>query len=114
MEVADRWRGLGPALVVVTRGPRGCVAVTGAGRVERPAPPVEVADTVGAGDAFMSGLLSGLLADGLLRPERRADLASADASALAEPLATALASAAVTCTRPGADPPTRAELATAR
>ncbi|TDD93952.1 carbohydrate kinase family protein [Actinomadura rubrisoli] len=112
VEIAHRWRRLGPALVAVTRGPRGCVAVTAAGQVERPAPPVEVADTVGAGDAFMSGLLSALLAAGLLDPARRADLAQAGATALSAPLATALASAAITCARPGADPPTGEELKT--
>lgn len=107
VQVAHRWRGLGPALVVVTRGARGCVAVTASGRFERPAPPVEVADTVGAGDAFMSGLLSGLLSAGLLEPGA---LTRADETALSGPLADALASAAITCTRPGADPPTKEEL----
>ncbi|WP_019634412.1 carbohydrate kinase family protein [Actinomadura atramentaria] len=111
LAVARRWRGLGPALVVVTRGPRGCVAVTGAGATACPAPPVEVADTVGAGDAFMAGLLSGLRAAGLLDPARRADLARADEAALAAPLSRATRAAALTCARPGADPPTAAELA---
>ncbi|RFS83417.1 carbohydrate kinase [Actinomadura spongiicola] len=110
VEVAHRWVRLGPALAVVTRGPGGCVAVTASGQVERPAPVVEVADTVGAGDAFMSGLLSGLLAGGLLDPARRGDLARGDAASLSGPLAAALASAAITCTRPGADPPTADEL----
>ncbi|MFD0687844.1 carbohydrate kinase family protein [Actinomadura fibrosa] len=110
VEVAHRWHGLGPALVVVTRGARGCVAVTASGQIERPAPKVEVVDTVGAGDAFMSGLLSGLLAGGLLD---RNGLARADETTLSAPLADALASAAITCTRPGADPPTKEELRTA-
>ncbi|MUN35103.1 carbohydrate kinase family protein [Actinomadura litoris] len=110
VEVAHRWRALGPALVVVTRGPRGCVAVTASGRVERPAPPVEVVDTVGAGDAFMSGLVSALLDGGLLDPARRADLDNGGESPLSGPLAAALASAAITCARPGADPPTEEEL----
>ncbi|WP_242909320.1 carbohydrate kinase family protein [Actinomadura terrae] len=112
VHVAHRWRGLGPALVVVTRGPRGCVAVTASGQVERPAPPVEVVETVGAGDAFMAGLVSALLAADLLDPARRADLANGGES-LSVPLATALVSAAITCMRPGADPPTAAEIAEA-
>ncbi|GAA4223902.1 carbohydrate kinase [Actinomadura meridiana] len=110
VEIAHRWLRLGPALVVVTRGPGGCVAVTASGQVERPAPVVEVVDTVGAGDAFMSGLLSGLLAAGLLDPARRDDLTRADATSLSAPLASALACAAITCARPGADPPTAEEL----
>ncbi|MGH3238945.1 MAG: carbohydrate kinase family protein, partial [Spirillospora sp.] len=96
VEVARRWLRLGPALAVVTRGPRGCVAVTASGLVERGAPEIEVVDTVGAGDAFMSGLLSGLFAAGLLDPARRADLSGGDEAALSPPLAMALASAAVT------------------
>ncbi|MWA02668.1 carbohydrate kinase [Actinomadura sp. LD22] len=110
-EVARRWHDLGPALVVVTRGPRGCIAINEAGLIERPAPPVEVVDTVGAGDAFMSGLLSGLLAGGLLDPAKRTALLRAGETLLSAPLAKALAAAAYTCARPGADPPTTEALA---
>ncbi|MET8249524.1 carbohydrate kinase [Streptomyces sp. NPDC005202] len=56
--VAARWHGHGPALVVVTRGADGVHALGPDGPVDLPVEPLEVADTVGAGDAFMSGLLS--------------------------------------------------------
>jgi 2-dehydro-3-deoxygluconokinase len=52
------------ALVVVTRGADGAVARTRAGEIiEQAAYPAVVVDRVGAGDAFVAGLLHGLLAD---------------------------------------------------
>ena len=63
-----RWSSQGPGLVVVTRGPWGAYARLLAVRdmlvIDRLI--VEVTDTVGAGDSFMGGLLSGLLDAGLL------------------------------------------------
>lgn len=54
-------RALGPDNVVIKRGDKGAVAVlssaTGEERVESPAIPVDVVDTVGAGDAFVAGWL---------------------------------------------------------
>ena len=59
---ARRWSAHGPRLVVVTRGPQGCLAVTRSGAlVERDSARVDVVDTIGAGDSFESGLLSGLV-----------------------------------------------------
>jgi fructokinase len=54
-------RGHGLRLVALTRGGRGSLLVGAAGRSERPAVPVTVADTVGAGDAFTAALALGLL-----------------------------------------------------
>jgi fructokinase len=48
-------------LVALTRGGQGSLLVSAAGRSERPAVAVEVADTVGAGDAFTAALALGLL-----------------------------------------------------
>jgi fructokinase len=110
-DVARRWLDLGPALVVVTRGPLGALGVLPTGEVTVPAPPIDLADTVGAGDALMSGLLDGLATAGLLRPDRIAALRTADPGSLTDLLAHAVAVAAYTCTRPGADPPTPAQLA---
>jgi len=59
-DIAGHWRTLGPAVVVVTRGGAGAVAFTAEGGIARPPLRVRVADTVGAGDAFMSGLLDAL------------------------------------------------------
>src|ERR687891_736767 len=61
--------GAGPALVVLTRGTDGATAMArGGARVDLPARPVDVVDTVGAGDAFTAGLLDGLGRHGLLGP----------------------------------------------
>jgi sugar/nucleoside kinase (ribokinase family) len=51
--------GLGVRLIVVKRGADGCLLVTPEGRESVPAYPIEVADTVGAGDCFNAGFLYG-------------------------------------------------------
>jgi fructokinase len=67
-------------------------------------------DTVGAGDSFTAGLLDGLGHAGLLGGPQCEALAAVDEPTLARVLDEALLVAALTCSRPGADPPTRAEL----
>jgi len=109
-DVARDWLGLGPALVVVTRGGEGATGVCAAGRVDVDAPQIQVVDTVGAGDAFMAGLLDGLARAGLLGADRSQALRAISQDALAVAARRATRVAATTCTRPGADPPTRAEL----
>ena len=54
------WAKLGPRFCVATRGERGALAMLGTERIEVPAPRIEVVDTVGAGDSFMSALLSAM------------------------------------------------------
>jgi fructokinase len=98
----------GPALVAITRGRQGVLALRGDDVWEIPAFEVEVLDTVGAGDAFTSGLLAGLAELGILS---RAALEQASAEVIAGALRFASAAAALTCTRAGADPPTRTEVA---
>src|SRR4051794_30730016 len=109
-DVAREWLGTGPALVVVTRGGKGVFAVTGTLEVRRPATPIDLVDTVGAGDSFTSGLLDGLRRADLIGGLRREALAAIDESSLVSVLDTATLIAAITCSRPGADPPTRAEV----
>ena len=110
LQVIETWRASGPALVVLTRGGEGAVGVLASGVVEVPAPKISVVDTVGAGDALMSGLLHGLDQAGLLTPATIGDLRSKPASDLAPLLAHAVQVAAYTCTQAGAQPPTREEL----
>jgi fructokinase len=114
LESARRWMTLGrterPAMVVVTRGAAGPWGITAAGEAECPAPKVDVADTVGAGDSFMAALLSGLVDRGLDGAQNRKDLRELPAEGLADLLAHASRAAAVTVSRPGANPPTRAEM----
>ena len=110
-EVAAQWCARGPAVVVVTRGQEGAIAVgRQAGPVTCPGRPVEVVDTVGAGDSFMSALLAGLHRRGLLGAARREQLAGLSAPELTAVVGEAVTAAAVTCSRLGADPPTLADL----
>jgi fructokinase len=71
---------------------------------------VEVVDTVGAGDAFMAGLIDALWGRGLLGAQRRAELAGIDLDALTAALEAASLSSALTVARAGADLPDRAAL----
>ena len=106
--VACRWAGSGPALVVVTRGAEGAVALTADRReVAVPGERIEVVDTGGAGDAFTAGLLAWLDRE---RVADRAGLAGLPEAALAAALTYARRVAALTCTRVGADPPHHAEV----
>jgi sugar/nucleoside kinase (ribokinase family) len=50
-----------PALLIVTRGARGAVALDGDTLIESPGFPVEAIDTTGAGDVFRAGLITALL-----------------------------------------------------
>ncbi|GAA1327489.1 carbohydrate kinase family protein [Pseudonocardia xinjiangensis] len=109
-DVAREWLGRGPALVVVTRGGRGVHAVTANLELRRPAQPIDLVDTVGAGDSFTSGLLDGLRRADLIGGSRRAALAAVDESTLLSVVDAAALVAAITCSRPGADPPTRTEV----
>lgn len=110
-EVARHWVELGAALVVVTRGPNGALAATAAGDlVEVPSPVVAVADTVGAGDSFMSGLIDGLAAAGLLGAGARKALRTVDTETVRTVLSRGIATASITVSRPGANPPSIIEL----
>jgi len=97
----------GPRLVCLTEGARGVTAHHAAGHLHVAAPRVEVVDTVGAGDTFNAGLLAGLHAAHALD---RAALARPDEDVLEAALKLGVAAAAVTVSRAGANPPTRAEL----
>lgn len=112
MALAREWATAGPALVVVTRGGEGAFAWTARGvHVSVPSRPVRVADTVGAGDSFMAGLIDGLWGAGLLGPDARAALRAVDEATLRSVLERCAVIAAITVGRPGADPPTAAEVA---
>jgi fructokinase len=110
-ETAAAWLSLGPALVVVTRGAKGPIVLTGSSRMEVPTPVVQVVDTVGAGDSFMSGLLVGLDAAGLLGAPARPLLADIPEDTLRNLAAFANRTAAITCSRAGSNPPWQAEMA---
>jgi len=101
---------LGPAVVAVTRGPDGALWLDRDGAVEVESRPVVVADTIGAGDTFGAGLVDALWERGRLGAEGRAALAALPRAEVTEVLEHAARAAAVTVSRPGADPPYRHEL----
>jgi fructokinase len=95
------WLERGPSAVVLTRGGAGLTVVTSSFEVTVPAVRVAVADTIGAGDTVNAALLHGL-------GDRPVD--SLDADAWSALLSYAAEAAALTCTRPGAEPPYADEL----
>lgn len=94
--------------VLVTRGGAGVTVFTHRGEVAVPGVPVEVVDTVGAGDTFVAAVLVGLWDRGLAGDP--ADLDSLTAEDWQAVAGRAVAAAAITCSRPGADPPFAHEL----
>jgi len=108
--VATTWVATGPAIVIITRGARGVTAITSRDRVDVMAPTIEVIDTVGAGDSFMGAVIDHLLRIGLLGPGTRTTLDAITTEEIHRLLAYGAEVAAVTCSRAGANPPTRTEL----
>ena len=100
--------------MVVTRGGDGAVAVRRGGSVlEVAGVPVAVADTVGAGDTFSAVLLDALLGLGVGGAGSAEALEALSDDDVHAAVRTAAAGAAVTVSRPGADPPDRDELTAA-
>jgi fructokinase len=99
--VVDQWLSRGVSIVVVTRAEKGLSAYSTGSLVEVPAFSVEVVDTVGAGDTIGAVLVEGVLVHGI------ANLAGNTLKLVLERAAKA---AAITCSRAGANPPTREEL----
>lgn len=100
-DVASRLLNLGARLAVITRGSEGALLAAPGTRLSIPSVKTEVADTIGAGDSYMTALISELLA--------RGEKAFAP-TALEIIGQTAAAAAAITVSRPGANPPTYDEL----
>ena len=110
-DVVAGWLAANVSLVLVTHGAAGARAATSSASVRVPAPETRVADTVGAGDAFTAGTLAFLHEMDALD---RAAVQALDAASLERLLSFACRVAADTCTRRGADPPRRAQLAAER
>ena len=97
----------GARLVAITRGSGPATAATPRVRIDTTPPPVEVVDTVGAGDAFNAGLLAGLWERRRMSVGGVVELGPED---LAAAMRLAVTVAALTCSRAGADPPSRPEV----
>jgi fructokinase len=110
-EVLSNWASLGPAICALTQGADAVVVAVAKEQRRCPTRPTAVADTVGAGDSFMAGLISGLLDLDLLGgADARRRLADTRIDEVSSAVNRALACAAITVSRAGADPPVRAEL----
>jgi fructokinase len=94
----------GPRVVLVTRGAQGCIVLTRSGVETVAAPPTEVVDTIGAGDAFGGAFVAWWQQRGL--PVSALD--SYETVLEAARYATRVAS--LTCARAGAEPPRLADL----
>lgn len=97
----------GPKIVFITEGAAGARAVTATKDRFVTARKVAVADTVGAGDTFNAGALCALHEAGALTKARLAAVSDADLDAA---LTLGTRAAAITVSRPGANPPWRNEL----
>ena len=101
-KAAKAWLKKGAKIVAITRGGEGCTVFTKRFAFEALAPKVKVADTVGAGDTFTAGLLRHLSMNGHLSKKALATISDEDLKAAAF---YAMKAAAITVSRPGADPP---------
>lgn len=103
-EVAQRWISQGVNCVVVTRGAHGLIGFTEHGMEEVDGIKVAVVDTVGAGDTVGAIVVEGVL---------QHSVAGIQGQALNGILHKAAIAAGITCSRAGAEPPFRHELAEA-
>ena len=101
LKIARSWVSQGVQLVVVTKGENGIVGVTENQEVSIPGVKVEVIDTVGAGDTVGAVLVEAIVEFGLEKLTNEL---------LSHTLHRAALAASITCSRSGANPPTKAEL----
>jgi fructokinase len=99
--------GFGPRVVALTRGEHGAIAASSDGFVDIAGIPVAVADTVGAGDSFGAALIAALIDEGAFGLDATR---LPDEAVLGRAVSYAVAASAITCTRTGATPPSRAEI----
>ena len=98
--VVSSWLDRGVTIVVVTRAEKGLKAYSKDSVLEVPAVSVDLVDSVGAGDTIGAVLVEGVLNNGV------ENLAG---ETLRSVLSRAAKAAAITCSRAGANPPSRQE-----
>ena len=101
LEIADMWVKQGVKLVVITQGENGIIGVTENQEIYIPGVKVDVIDTVGAGDTVGAVLVEAIVEFGLDKLTNEL---------LSHTLHRAALAASITCSRSGANPPTKAEL----
>ena len=99
--VVSSWLSRGVSIVVVTRAEKGLKAYSKEFVVEVPAVKVDLVDSVGAGDTIGAVLVEGVLNHGV---------ENLVGETLRSVLSRAARAAAITCSRAGANPPSREEL----
>jgi len=104
---AEALMAAGVDVVVLTRGADGLTVLTGHGPETVPAPSIEIVDTVGAGDTIVATLLTSIVERGAVEVSELRELSGSDWREFAS---RAVEAAAITCSRPGADPPRRSEV----
>ena len=106
-ELMALWLKGATKIVLLTKGSEGVSASTLNGSINLPALNVEVVDTIGAGDTFNAGFLSGLRKNNLLTKER---LHTITPEEMEPALELAIKVAALTVSKAGANPPWKTEL----
>lgn len=106
-QVAHDWIDGGAAIVTLTMGADGTRCITPSLDIQVAVTPVEVVDTVGAGDTFNAGFLAGLRESGVLT---KAQLKTIDQDSLRSAMEYGSRVAAYTVGQAGANPPWRKDL----
>lgn len=102
----DDWLRSGVTAVVMTRGGDGLSVFTAGGELTVPGVKVDVVDTIGAGDTVHGALLHFLENETIVTSRALSDMGKEDWEAA---LRFAARAAAITVSRPGADPPWASE-----
>ena len=103
-QITEHWFNEGVSLCILTLGSVGAKGfISGRKPVFVPAPKVEVADTVGAGDAFLAATLAYLHKSGFLYSKEKLQKVSSEQ--LSDCLTYANRAAMINCMREGANPP---------
>ena len=105
--VVEELHGLGVGAVIVTAGEDGATMYSPNTMVAVPSCPVDVVDTVGAGDTFVASVLVSLWSRNI---SRRKGLESLDSGDWATILGEAAGASAFVCGQVGANPPSQAQL----
>ncbi|MEW7006290.1 carbohydrate kinase family protein [Lentilitoribacter sp. EG35] len=103
----DQWLSVSASIVIITRGGDGADVYTKNYHFNSPAIKTTIVDTVGAGDTFNAGLLSGLKRENLLRKDKLVSIGQDD---LEKAVHLANRVASITVSRAGANPPWKHEL----
>ncbi|WP_072805308.1 carbohydrate kinase family protein [Rhodococcoides yunnanense] len=102
----DDWLSSGVTAVVMTRGGDGISVFLASGEISVPGVAVDVVDTIGAGDTVHGALLAFLNRETILTSRAVSEMSKEDWE---RALSFAARAAAVTVSRPGADPPWASE-----